>query len=238
MNTIASRLRMRIAVAAFFAVALVGSAHAAIGDPPPGAIFDLATTNEHTGVLTTYQKFTTSFTATSNATYVSFAFRERPDFFAFDDVTVTEHGSNTNLIQAGDFEGLPANQPGIPAPWRGWDQGGISFAGYVANGANTPCSPNAGGPVSGGNFWCDGSVEQYDALFQLLSTQTGHHYDITFYLGDNSNQVPTDPTIDMLVYAGDRLPDGSQQVPEPGTLSLLGTAAASLGGVLRRRLLG
>jgi hypothetical protein len=229
-------LATKIVSAAVLAFALIASAHANVGDPPPGSIFDLS--QNYNGVLSNYQHFTTGFTATSNATYVSFAFREVPHFFAFDDVSVTEDNSNVNLIQAGDFEGLPFNQQGIPAPWHGWNQGGISFAGYVANGASA-CAPNAGGPVSGGNYWCDGSVEEYDALFQLLTTQTGHHYNISFYLGDNSGQHISNPEIDMLVYAGDHLPDGTQEyTPEPGTLALFGSAAAGIGGILRRELLG
>jgi hypothetical protein len=228
-------LTKRVASAAFLALALIASAHAAAGDPPPGALWDLS--QNYSGVLSSYQHFTTGFTATSNATYVSFAFRERPAFFAFDDVSVTEDGSNVNLIQAGDFEGLPFNQQGIPTPWRGWNQGGISYAGYVANGASS-CGANEGGPISGGNYWCDGSVEEYDALFQLLTTDPGHHYNISFYLGDDSGQNISNPEIDMLVYAGDHLPDGSQEVPEPGTLALFGSAVAGFGEMLRRKLLG
>jgi hypothetical protein len=213
----------------------MASAHATIGYPPPGAIFDLS--QQYSGNLTNYQQFTTSFTADSSATYVSFAFREVPAFFAFDDVSVVDHGSNVNLIQAGDFEGLAYNQPGIPYPWHGWNQGGISFAGYVANGASR-CAPNAGGPVSGGNYWCDGSVQDYDALFQLIATQPGHQYDISFYLGDNSGHAISYPNIDMLVYAGDQLPDGAQEVsPEPGSLALFASGAIGACGLLRRRFL-
>ena len=67
----------------------------------------------------------------------------------------------------------------------------------------------------------------------------GHTYDVSFWLGDNSGAVPSNPGIDMFVYATQGLPDGTQSpAPEPGTLALFGSSVLGLGGILRRRLLG
>ena len=85
-----------VACTLLFAAATVAPAAAQWGIPPPNWIFELDTTSQHTGVLTNYQQFTTSFTADSTLTYVSFAFREFPAFFAFDDASVKHHGGTNN----------------------------------------------------------------------------------------------------------------------------------------------
>jgi hypothetical protein len=80
-------------------------ATASQGTPPPGWIFELAPPGPQSGVLSSYQQFTTSFVATSNYTYVSFAFREIPRFFAFDNASVTQvGGTGTNLLSDPGFE--------------------------------------------------------------------------------------------------------------------------------------
>ena len=203
-------------------------------NPPPGWIFQLA--GQGQGVLSTYQQYTTTFVATSNQTYVSFGFREVPDFFAFDDASVTDvtHPSG-NLLTDPGFEGALLNQE-VPTGWGRWIQPiDTSFVGLVAGTGGSACAPN--GPHGGsGQFWCDGSVQGYDGLFQQLATTPGDHYTVSFWLGDNSNQVPVNPTIDMFVWAGDSLPSGTEPLPEPSSLALFGTGALGLAGVIRRKL--
>jgi hypothetical protein len=56
-------------------------------------------------------------------------------------------------------------------------------------------------------------------------------------LTDNSGQAITNPTIDMLVYAGDQIPVGTQQIgtPEPATFGLMGFALVGVGIMRTRR---
>jgi len=219
--------------ALLFAALAVAPARAQIA--PPGSIFQLAGSGQ--GVLSNYQEFTANFTANSNLTYVSFAFREQPDFFAFDDASVVDLTTHSgNLLNDPGFTNAQVGQT-VPSGWGRWIQPiDTSFIGMVSNGPGSSCSPNQGGPVSGGNFWCDGSGQGYDALWQQINTHPGDHYQISFYLGDNSGQVPTDPTIDMFAYAGDSLPAGTENLPEPSSLALFGTGVLALAGVIRRKL--
>jgi hypothetical protein len=215
-------------------------------DAPPGAIFNLDTVQ--LTPLTSYQPFSTSFVADNASEFVSFAFRETPRWFAFDDASVIIQGGSMNLLADPGFElASPGqncnhnNSLGCPSGWGAWIQSvDVSAIGEVASGASTNCSPN--GPHSGTNFWCDGSVEGYDAVYQQLTGLTvGSTYNIHFFLGDNSgvppNQASESSQVDMLVYAGDSLPVGSIPLgtPEPGTLSLIGAGILAIGVALRKR---
>lgn len=222
-----------VASALLFAALAVAPARAQ--NPPPGFIFQLAGPGQ--GVLSNYQEYTATFTADSNSTYVSFAFREQPAFFAFDDASVVDlTNPNGNLLNDAGFTNAQVGQT-IPTSWGRWIQPiDQSFIGLVSNGPGSNCAPNQGGPVSGGNFWCDGSVQGYDGLWQQIATHPGDTYQMSFFLGDNSGQVPTDPTIDMFAYAGDSLPQGTENLPEPSSLLLFGSGVLGLGGLLRRKL--
>ena len=214
----------------FVAAGFVAPTRALAQNPPPGAIFDLATSPQNSGVLSTYKDFTTSFTADSSSTYVSFAFREIPAYFALDDVSVTAMGSSTNLLADPGFESATPGQ-NVPTGWGRWIQPiDVSAIGEVAsNSAAYGCPPNVA--HSGTQFWCDGSVEGYDAVYQAVATTAGQTYNVSFWLGDNSGSAPYQPGIDMLVYAGDSIPVGTIPVgtPEPGPLGLL---AVGLGTVV------
>jgi hypothetical protein len=223
-----------ITCALLFATAAVAPARAQ--NPPPGWIFQLAGPGQ--GVLSNYQQFSTQFTANAAQTYLSFAFREVPAFFAFDDVSVVDlTHPNGNLLSDPGFTNAIVGQ-NDPTGWGRWIQPvDRSYIGEIASGPGSACSPNAGGPISGGNFWCDGGIEGYDALWQKIQTHSGDTYQIKFYLGDNSGQIPSNPTIDMFVYAGDSLPEGTRNLPEPSSLAMFGSAVVGIGGLLRKRFL-
>jgi len=201
-------------------------------NPPAGAIFDMATA--HPAVFTpdtTYTQFTTTFVASASSEYVSFAFREAPAYWSFDDISVTQQGSSTNLLQDPGFESdTPTNvSTNFPVGWGRWIQPiDTSAIGVVAgNGNNESCGNS--GPHAGSYFWCDGSVQGYDALYQQLNGLTvGATYTITFWATDDSGSAVTVPSIDMLVYAGTALPNGTQTIgnptttgPVPGTVWLM-----------------
>ncbi len=166
--------------------------------PPPGALADLgalAGFGTPTPFATAGEHF--SFVAGNADTTISFAFREVPAFFAFSDVSVST-GGGPNLIVDGHFQGSVVTS-NIPTNWGRWIQPiDVSAIGTVSS----PSSPYGCGDIvpSGESiFWCDGSVQGYDAIFQTVATTVGQTYDINFNLADNGGI--RELGIDMLVYA-------------------------------------
>ena len=181
--------------------------------------------------MTTYTQFSTSFVASSTSEFVSFAFREAPAFFSLDDVSVTQQGSGTNLLADPGFESDTPSNVGtnFPVGWNRWIQAVDTSA--IGEVTSTTSSGGCSAPHSGTYFWCDGSVQGYDALYQQLNGLTvGATYNITFWLTDNSNAAITNPTIDLLIYAGTVLPNGAVTIgstppsgtPAPSTILLVG----------------
>lgn len=215
--------------------------------PPPGFIYDVGASNPGP-TPTQYTLYSTSFTADQSTTLVSFAFREAPAYWGFDDVSVVANGGSTNLLTNPGFESsggaVATNFPG--GGWGRWIQAiDTSAIGEVAS--NTQPYGCNQGARTGTLFWCDGSVQGYDALYQSVPTIAGHTYTASFYLQDDSGSSffdtandPTDPSIDVLVYAGDTLPVGSIPigVPEPATWALFGLGALAALFMRRRRPLG
>jgi hypothetical protein len=82
------------------------------GNAPAGCIWDLYSATGSTGtfVLGSYTFYTTSFVASASSEYVSFAFRETPEYFAFDDAcvsssAVTSSSCTGNLLSDPTFAG-------------------------------------------------------------------------------------------------------------------------------------
>lgn len=204
----------------------------------------------------TEQQITTSFTANNSSEYVSFAFREVPNYFAFDDASITNSttGSTTNLLADPGFESATdgqncndqgQNNLGCPAGWGTWiTPEDTSAIGQVATNGNPYGCPSDVATHGGTNFWCDGSVQGYDGIYQQLTGLTvGDTYSVSFWIGHDDGAALVGAaggyTIDMLAYAGQNLPLGTvalNTTPEPGTLVLFGSGMLSLAGLLRRKL--
>jgi len=229
------------------------------GNAPAGCIWDLFNTIGST-TLPSYTFFTTSFVATGSSEYISFAFRETPAFFAFDDACVSSSAitssscagnllSNPGFELAGTIFGQNCNHNnslGCPPGWGAWIQPIDTAAiGQIATSSSTyGCNVGAHG---GTNFWCDGSVQGYDAIYQQLNGLTiGATYNVGFWLEDDSGSAITAANtntatsnsgqIDALVYAGTSLPINTipLNTPEPGTVMLLALGLTG-GAVVRAR---
>jgi hypothetical protein len=234
------------AIAALAAAGLVlgGAARAENLLPPAGP---LALNLVGQALPTSYTQYSTSFTASSSSSIVTFVFRHDPGWFAFDDASVTASGGSTNLLTDGGFES------GI-GPWSYFSEAGVSHTGFVGNDGQGVGSITWFAPVhTGSHDWLDGSTEGYDGLSQTIATVSGQTYDITFWLDQRLTQPVTATTfkelsdngasgvagngIDALVYAGDALPSTTDPLqsgaPEPDVWALMILGMGGVGASLR-----
>jgi hypothetical protein len=220
------------------------------GNAPAGCIWDLFNATGSGSppfVLSTYTFYSTSFVASAASEFISFAFRETPAFFAFDDAclsssSITSSTCPGNLLSNPGFEAAGTifgqncnhnNSLGCPPGWGAWIQPiDTSAIGQIATSSSTyGCNVGAHG---GTIFWCDGSVQGWDAIYQQISGLTiGTTYNIGFWLEDDSGSPITAANtntstnnagqIDAVVYAGTSLPVGTipLNTPEPGTVGLV-----------------
>jgi hypothetical protein len=231
--------------AATFALTLLGAVAAPTGADaqlaPPGYILDVGALSGYGLAPYAYTYYSTTFTATLSKTTVSFAFRDDPAYFSFDDVSVALTGGGPNLLVDPGFESGTVGS-NTPPGWTYFIQPSTiaGATGIVESGTPTGFADN---PHSGSNYWFDGSVEGYDGIGQRVATTIGQNYTIGFYLADD-NIIQTgseanfdagnDPgmTKDVFVYAQATTP----AVPELSTWAMALIGLASLGIVRYRAL--
>jgi uncharacterized repeat protein (TIGR01451 family) len=154
--------------------------------PPPGAIRDLSGTLIPGGGTNTntYQQYTVNFTATSATTTITFAFREDPAFISFSKASVTDVSTPSGeLLTNGNFAGAT----GINNP-TGWTYANV-FGAFAGGMVEANCGVGSGdfsGLYGYGNCWYDGAVQAYDAISQIIATNVGDNYLISFWVADNS----------------------------------------------------
>jgi hypothetical protein len=190
--------------------------------PPAGAIYDLNGMPIPGGGNGMYQYYSVSFVAGLSSTAITFAFRDDPAFISFDDASVTDVSNPSapgpNLLLNGDFSSGPVGSD-TPTGWTYANIYGATYGGVVDSGCGIVTDSNPGG-----NCWYDGAVQAYDAISQTIATSTGHTYQISFWVAENSgcgcnfsdlstNGDTTDTGgngIDVTVYAQAGLPPPSQ----------------------------
>jgi hypothetical protein len=193
-----------------------------------------------------YTYYSQTFTATQTSTTVTFAFRNDPLSFFFDDASVALSSGGPNLLADPGFETATVGG-NSPAGWTYLAQSGVQCCdgfvinsydavGNVAGNTNSPGDPN-----SGLNFWTDGVTGGYDGLAQTIATTVGDQYTVGFYLGGDNiysggyrpNFDP--PYLDVYVYAGEAFTSSTfNGVPEPASWALMLAGFAGLGAALRK----
>ena len=180
--------------------------------PPPNAVLNL----NGQALPTAYKQYTTTFTAVSTTTYVTFNFRDDPAYIYFSNPTVVDQtASGPNLLADSNFAsgttGWTVINP-FGAPYNGT----VDCGGVGQNGAK--CA------------WYDGATQAYDSLSQLLTTVPGHVYLVSFYAWENSGSRSNYSTLstngNTTNTGGNGIDITINAAPQPAYQNLTGTVYA------------
>ncbi|MZP44503.1 DUF4347 domain-containing protein, partial [Heliobacterium gestii] len=199
-----------------------------------------------------WHTYTLTFTATEANTAISFLFRNEPSAFFVDDFSVKRVGDNTELLINGGMEKgvvtgtLLNDKPSQPKDWSLIGTPTVNAGGAVYNDLHKidesdpneiPTIPYA---KTGLFYWMDGAMGGFDGIQQVIPTQIGQTYTLSFALKNagawNGTQADTTGVSNgditqVLVYAGG-LPGGFTVTPAPveWLSSVAGQTAGSAGG--------
>ena len=205
----------------------------AMNNPPPaGAILDLDGQPINHGAASTES---VSFVGGVANTNITFAFRDDPAYISFSNVTLVDNTDHSgNLIVNGNFASGSGEDP---TDWTFVNEYGAEASGVVSS-------------LCGGGLptcWYDGSVQAYDAITQLVSTNIGDSYTLSFAYSENSSltnfsDLSTNGDVtdtggngaDILAYAQAGIP-AATVTPEPSSMLLMGTGLLGIAGVMRKR---
>jgi len=163
----------------------------------PGGYIGTVTNN----TPNTWQTYSYSFIPNISGTnYVGFAFRQDPAYWTFDNASLTESGSSSNLLTNGGFTTggainiTTSNGPGTiqaPTNWGVWYQNGTY-----------PAAAGTWQDIGGthGGVWFDGAVGTFDGIYQGISLIAGTTYTLTFEIF--GNHTSNDSSVQLGVYAG------------------------------------
>ena len=128
--------------------------------------------------ISPYAQFTYTYTAISNQTRITFAFREDVGCFALDAVSVRSTSAPTvELIANNDFE------TGSLSSWTYCNPKSATSGGEVIkNSQNINCVGFTYQAKSGSHFYFDGAVGNADYLIQTFPTNVGSTYTISYWL--------------------------------------------------------
>jgi hypothetical protein len=117
----------------------------------------------------TYTFYSIPYTAVANQTMITFAFRQDPQYWAIDDISVRDATSGIEVLQNGDFENA------IFAPFSYCNQSGINdtFSTYSSDNQF---------PNSGSYAFVDFTANAPDYISQMLILSAGEVYNVTFWL--------------------------------------------------------
>jgi len=151
----------------------IGPINDPTNQPPPVGNLIYQLTGQ--SIISTYQTGTASFVATSATTNLAFAFREDPAFLELANVSLVDvTTSSGNLLTNGDFSAGPVGSQ-APTGWSYLNSFGASFGGQV----NAGCGP------TGNNCYFDGAVQAYDGINQMVATNIGDTYQVSFEYADS-----------------------------------------------------
>jgi len=136
--------------------------------------------------ITLYYNYVYTYTALSNVTRIEFSIRRETLYFALDSISVVDYlAPTTQLIVNGGFE------YGNLTSWEYCNQNNVTSTGGVKS--NYTYSGYTYGPQAGTYYYVGGSNVSADYLSQTFSTQTGHTYNVSFWIlipaGGNSTSA-------------------------------------------------